>query len=163
MQRLHAIASAAALFALLFGCRAHEEPATSKTEISSATWTTEHQLAEDKARLAKERDDARAALIDEREAHRRDIERFNADTVARRARDDLEMRALEALTTAEVRVQALRKRAPGAPSTDRLAGDVRAASARLRALLQRMHADPTEWEDVKADIESTIDDLERAE
>lgn len=169
MHGLHVIVTATMLAAVAAGCGNQKRPASATTQTTSATWTTENKLQEENARLQKERDDARSALIDERADHARDLERFNADTKARREHDDLEMRALEALTVADVRTDAMRNKARTGSASARKAAeatitDVQNKKATLRAQLQRLHTDVsgTDWDLLKNDIEASIADLDRA-
>lgn len=170
MERLHRLAiSASVLAAIAAGCSSQKRPASATTETTSATWTTENRLQEENTRLQKERDDARAALLDERADHARDLERFNADNTQRREHDELEMRALEALTVADVQAETLRNKAKNAGASARKSiedalSEVQDGKAKLRSQLQRLHADTAgaAFESLKSDIESTIADLDRA-
>lgn len=169
MHRVRLIATASVAGAALLGCSESKPPRTATTEVTAATWTTENRLQEENARLQKERDDARDALIDERADHARDLERYNADNARRREHDDIEMRALEALSVADVQAETLRKKAKAAgpaarSSIDATLHDLEAAKANLRSQLQRLHGEMTgaAFESVKSDIEATLADLERA-
>lgn len=169
MQRHHVVVLASVLASVAVGCSTRARPVTATTETTgAATWTPESRLQEENARLLKERDDAQAALLDEREDHTRDLERFNADYAAQRERDELEMRALEALTVADVQAEALRKKAKTAPARTRRAiedalADAQEEKARLHAQLKRLHAAASTGLDaLRSDIESTMVNLDRA-
>lgn len=168
MPRHHVVVLASVLASVAVGCSTRARPVTATTETTgAATWTPESRLQEENARLLKERDDAQAALLDEREDHTRDLERFNADYAAQRERDELEMRALEALTVADVQAEALRKKAKTAPARTRRAiedalADAQEEKARLHAQLKRLPAASTGLDALRSDIESTMVNLDRA-
>lgn len=152
-----------AAMATTFGCadkQAAEYPTETET-TAAATPMSGAPMSSEVARLERERNDANAALAEERVARA-------TEEATQRAHDELEERALAAMEKADVQIQALRTKAARSSAKERKAIDKAITEAQqhktqLYGDLRRLQGELTEpWDDFNARVESTISDLDRA-
>jgi hypothetical protein len=146
-------------------------PATSQTVTTGASMTQEEAHSRI-SELERERDEARAALAQERSVQAGERVRQSEELTSRSERDDLEVRVMNGLGKADETGQALRTkllRGGGAKSAERARieqalTDAHQIRAKIYADLRRLHGGTVgpSWDGFRAEVLKSLSDLDEA-
>lgn len=159
------IAISAALLAGA-GCGGSDRvPVASPTELTGAT-TGIDSSHDEMTRLQRERDEARAALVDERVARDQEHQRATTEAAARRQHDELQMRVIDAMASADTEIQTLREKANKAnmkqrQTIEKAIGDAQQQKSKLNSDLRRLHREVGDsWTALGTEVEATLQMLD---
>jgi hypothetical protein len=162
MKKLSGVLVCAASVAACGG----SEPRPGVTEITSAR--LEAQRAET-AQLARERDEARAALVAERAALEQQVaQRAAADAALRKQKDELATKAWNAVDLADDDLLPLKDRVASAPAAERervenIVDEALKKKGHVKANLKMLMTEqPLDWEAFKTQTEQAIAALDEA-
>lgn len=119
------------------------------------------------AQLQRERNEARAALAEERNARDLERERNMTEAAQRREHDELELRVLSALEKAGGDMETLRDKAAKANAKQRkevnaALSDAKSQKESLSADLRKLHGDIGKpWEEFRAEVDAKIQSLDQ--
>jgi len=164
MNALRTMISISAVLVAAAGCGGEEtKPAASPAEITGANVDTSR---DDVTRISRERDEARAALADERVARDQEHQRATVEEATRRQHDELQLRVMDAMAAADTEIQSIRDKAGRATAKQRQAmdkaiGEAQQQKSKLSGDLRRLHREVGDsWTVLGTEVEATLKQLD---
>ena len=166
MNALRTMIAISAVLVAGAGCGGGDKtPATSPAELTGAT-TGVDTSRDEMTRIQRERDEARAALVDERVARDQEHQRATVEATTRRQHDELQMRVIDAMASADTEIQTLRDKAAKAnakqrQTIERAITDAQQQKSKLNSDLRRLHREVGDsWTALGTEVEATLKQLD---